>query len=138
VSRRRRRAVIVGEGASVGIGRRPGAREHEWRSGKLAGELAGAVDVRRVLPTVTSTSPEEGNGRRKQLELGRLTARELAVGLERAQATGVAKQKGEEDKASLRGSYCGGEVAAGRCSGKPWRARSKTAGREIEPGSRRR
>jgi hypothetical protein len=29
VSRRRRRMVIVGEGASVGIGRRLGAREHK-------------------------------------------------------------------------------------------------------------
>jgi hypothetical protein len=41
MSRRRRRTVIVGEGASVEIGRWPGAREHKWRSGKLAEELAG-------------------------------------------------------------------------------------------------
>jgi hypothetical protein len=130
--------VIVGEGALVGIGRWPVAGEHEWRSKKLAGELTGAVDGRRVLPTATSTAPEEESRRRKQLGLGKLTTGELAMQLDQAQATGVAKQKGEADKASLRGSYCGGEVAAGRCSGKPWRARSRTAGRESEAGSRRR
>jgi hypothetical protein len=43
MSRRRRWTVIVGEDASVEIGRWPGAREHEWRSGKLAEELAGAM-----------------------------------------------------------------------------------------------
>jgi hypothetical protein len=43
-SRRRRRTVAVGEDASVEIGRWLGAREHEWRSGKPAEKLAGAMD----------------------------------------------------------------------------------------------
>jgi hypothetical protein len=95
VSRRRRRTVIVGEGASVGIGRRLGAREHEWRSGKLVEELAGAMGGRRLLPTATSTSPEGRSGRWKQFELGVLAAGGLAVQLERAQATGdLPRQRG--------------------------------------------
>jgi hypothetical protein len=96
VSRRRWRTVIVGEGASVGIGRQLRAREHEWRSGKLAEELAGAMGDRRLLPMATSTLPEGRSGRRKQLELGVLAAGGLAVQLERAQATGVAEQKERE------------------------------------------
>jgi hypothetical protein len=86
----------------MGIGRRLGAREHEWRSGKLVEEQAGAMGGRRLLPTATITSPERRSGRWKQLELGVLVAGGLAVQLERAQATGVAKQKGEGDKASTR------------------------------------
>jgi hypothetical protein len=62
MSRRRRRAVVVGEGAPVEIGRRLGAREHEWRSGKLAEELAGAMGGRWLLPTVTRGSPERKSG----------------------------------------------------------------------------
>jgi hypothetical protein len=119
--------VIVGEGASVGIGRWLGAREHEWRSGKLVEELAGVMGGRRLLPTVTSTSPEGRSGRWKQLELGVLAVGGLAVQLERAQATGVAEQNGEGDKASTRVIYRGGEVAAGGCSWRPWRAQGRTA-----------
>jgi hypothetical protein len=129
--------VVVGEGASVGIGRRLGAREHERRSGKLAEELAGAMGDRRLLPTATSTSPEGRSGRRKQLELGVLAAGGLAVQLERAQATGVAEQKGEGDKASMRAIYHRGEVAAGGCSGRPWRVQGRTARRGTGPSSGR-
>jgi hypothetical protein len=128
VSRRQRRTVIVGEGASVGIGRWLGAREHERWSGKLAEELAGAMGDRRLLPTATSTSPEE---------LGVLAAGGLAVQLERAQATGVAEQKGEGDKASMRAIYRGGEVAAGGCSGRPRRAQGRIARRGTGPSSGR-
>jgi hypothetical protein len=92
---------------------------------------------RRLLPTATSTSPEGRSGRRKQLELGVLATGGLAVQLEQAQATDVAEQKGEGDKASMRVIYRGGEVAAGGCSGRPWRAQGRTARRGIGPSSGR-
>jgi hypothetical protein len=82
---------------------------------------------RRLLPTATSTSSEGRSGRRKQLELGVLAAGGVAVQLERAQVTDVAEQKGEEDKANTRVNYGCGEVAAGGCSGKPWRVQGRTA-----------
>jgi hypothetical protein len=73
----------------------------------------------------------EGKERRRgRWELGVLAAGGLAVQLERAQATGVAEQKREGNKASSHGNYRGGEVAAGGCSGRPWCAHGRTARRE--------
>jgi hypothetical protein len=75
-----------------------------WGLGKLAEELTGTVDGRQVLPTAASTAPEEEGRRRKQLGLGKLTSAELTMQMDQAQATSVAKQKGEADKVSLCGS----------------------------------
>jgi hypothetical protein len=52
---------------------------------------------------------------------------------ERVPVADVAEQKGEGDKASTRMNYCGSEVAAGGCSGRPWRAHGRTAreGKEV-------
>jgi hypothetical protein len=77
----------------------------------------------------------EKERQRGRWELGVLAAGELAVQLERAQATGVAEQKGEGDKASSRRNYYGGEVAAGGCSGRPWRAHGRTTRREKRSGA---
>jgi hypothetical protein len=129
--------VVVGEGAPVEIGRWLGAREHNQGPGKLSRVLGRAMAAWWRLPTMTRGSPEKGIGRRRRLELGGLTAGEIGVQKERVPVADVAEQKGEGDKASTCMNYCGSEVAAGGCSGRPWRAHGRTARRGTEPGSGR-
>jgi hypothetical protein len=117
MSRRWRRAALVGNGALVGVRGRLGAGKHKQGPGKLSTGSGRAMDTWWRLPMAARGSPEMGIGRRRRLLLGMLTAREPGVQLEQVQAAGVTKQKGEGDKASTRAECCGGEVAAGGGSG---------------------
>jgi hypothetical protein len=98
--------------------------------GKACGGPSGGNGWRMVAAHGDPWFTREKERWRGRWELGVLAAGELAVQLERSQATGVAEQKGQGDKASSRGNYCGSEVAAGGCSGRPWRAHGRTARRE--------
>jgi hypothetical protein len=119
VSRRRRRAALVGNGAPVGVGGRLGIGEHKQGPGKLPRWSGRAMDAWWRLPTAARGSPERRNGRRRRLGLGVLTARKPGVQMDQVQAAGVAEHKGEGNKASTRAEHCGGEVAAGGGSGGP-------------------
>jgi hypothetical protein len=113
MSRRRRRTVIVGEGASVEIGRWPSAREHKWRSEKLAEELVGAMGGRWLLPTVTRGSPERKSRRREHLELGACTVKGKEVQIMSLCPPGRVKQKKREEEVSVGSDRGSDDVAAG-------------------------
>jgi hypothetical protein len=127
VSRGRRRTAIVGNRAPAKIGGLLGAGKHKQGPMKLSRVSRKAMAAWWWLPMATRGAPEKGIGRRRRRELGRLTAGEFGMQKERVPVVDGAEQKGEGDKASSRGNYYGGEVAAGGCSGRPWRARGRTA-----------
>jgi hypothetical protein len=117
VSRRRRRAALVGNGTLVGVRGWMGAGKHKQGPGRLSRVSGRVMDTWWRLPTAARGSPEKGIGRRRRMELRMLMARELGVQLERVQVAHVAEQRGEGDKASTRTKYYDGEVAAGGARG---------------------
>jgi hypothetical protein len=58
VSRRWRRAALVGNGALVGVRGRLGAGKHKQGPGKLSRESGRVMDTSWWLPTVARGSPE--------------------------------------------------------------------------------
>jgi hypothetical protein len=78
VSRRRRRAALVGNGALVGVGGRLGAGKHKQGPGELSRVSGRAMAAWWRLPTVAWGSPEEGIRRRRRRELGMRTAGKIS------------------------------------------------------------